>query len=221
MMDTTTTESTDVLRRYAAGERDFCGANLRWANLTEANLTEANLRWANLRGADLTGADLSGADLTEADLGGADLSGADLTEANLRGANLRGVNLRGVNPRGANLRGANLDAIRTDVERVCASAPAEVAGLLAALQAGRVDGEFYASRACVCLVGTQARLRGCDYRELQPDSDSPAERWALAIQAGDTPETSPVVALTCEWVAAWLAAQAPAAASEGRAGDGG
>jgi hypothetical protein len=54
----------ELLERYAAGKRDFRGANL-WG--------------ANLRRADLSGADLSGADLSQASLTGANLTGADLT----------------------------------------------------------------------------------------------------------------------------------------------
>ena len=50
-----------LLQRYAAGERDFTGANLLGANLYRADLREADLRYANLRGADLTGVDLHGA----------------------------------------------------------------------------------------------------------------------------------------------------------------
>ena len=40
------TSVSDLLARYAAGERDF-----RWANLYGANLYDANLTGANLRGA--------------------------------------------------------------------------------------------------------------------------------------------------------------------------
>jgi uncharacterized protein YjbI with pentapeptide repeats len=55
----------ELLAAYAAGERNFSGANLR--------------------GADLRGADLNGANLSEADLSKAHLSGAHFSEANQDG----------------------------------------------------------------------------------------------------------------------------------------
>jgi hypothetical protein len=65
----------ELLAAYAAGERNFVGADLS--------------------GADLSGANLSKANLSKARLSGADLSGADIREANLDGANLKGANLKG------------------------------------------------------------------------------------------------------------------------------
>ena len=227
------TSAVDLLTRYAAGERDFYGAylggaDLRGAYLRGAYLGDAYLGDADLGGADLGGAYLGGADLGDAylgdaylggaDLGGADLRGADLGGADLGGAYLGGADLgdaylggaylRGAYLRGADLRGADLAPIRADVEAVLATSPHEVAGLLTALRAGEINGSVYEG-ACACLVGTFARLRGCHYTEipeLEPDSSRPAERWALAIRQGDTPETSQVSAITAEWVAEWLAA---------------
>ena len=98
----------DLLKRYAAGERDFHGADLRWADLRRADLCWADLRCANLRGANLRGANLRWADLRGASLSEANLRGADLYEANLREASLCCANLRGANLRGANLREADL-----------------------------------------------------------------------------------------------------------------
>jgi uncharacterized protein YjbI with pentapeptide repeats len=43
----------ELLERYAAGERDFSGVNLKWANLGDANLKGTNLEGANLEGADI------------------------------------------------------------------------------------------------------------------------------------------------------------------------
>ena len=94
-------DGENILKKYAAGERMFCKANLRWANLSGANLSGADLN-----GAYLSGANLSGADLREADLSGADLNGAYLRGAYLSGANLRGADLRWANLSGANLSGA-------------------------------------------------------------------------------------------------------------------
>ena len=124
----------DLLKRYAAGERNFINANLRCAmlnarNLSEINLSWAKLSWANLSGANLSGANLMVADLSEANLSGANLSqtslartnltranlnlanlrGADLSKACLSEANLTQADLRGANLSLADLRGANLD----------------------------------------------------------------------------------------------------------------
>ncbi|HEY9845921.1 MAG TPA: pentapeptide repeat-containing protein [Candidatus Caenarcaniphilales bacterium] len=50
----------EILRRYAAGERDFHRTNLSGANLSGVNLSGVNLSGANLSGANLSGANLSG-----------------------------------------------------------------------------------------------------------------------------------------------------------------
>jgi len=137
------------------------------------------------------------ANLREADLRWADLSGADLSWANLREANLRGADLSG-----ANLREAILDPIRDDFWAVLASAPKEIAGLRAALVAGRVNGSTYEG-ACACLVGTIANVRGCAYTELgilHPQSNRTAERFFLGINTGDTPETNQFSARAVEWI---------------------
>ena len=61
-------DAEELLRRYAARERDFSGVRLRGVFLDRAQLREINL----------TRADLSGTDLSNADLGGANLRGAIL-----------------------------------------------------------------------------------------------------------------------------------------------
>jgi uncharacterized protein YjbI with pentapeptide repeats len=126
-------DASELLARYAAGERDFCGialsgadlsgADLCGADLCGANLSEANLTTANLTTADLTGAILCGANLCGAILCEANLTTADLTEAilcdaylyrailcdaYLNGAILIYAYLEGANLNGANLNGANL-----------------------------------------------------------------------------------------------------------------
>ena len=130
-------KADELLRRYAAGERNFINANLRYALLCSRSLREANLSYAKLSLADLSKANLSGADLTAADLSeanlsqaslsniclvranmtranlsladlrGADLSKACLSDADLSLADLRGANLSLADLRGAKLRGAN------------------------------------------------------------------------------------------------------------------
>ena len=123
----------ELLRRYAAKDRNFVNANLRCAMLSSCSLTEINLSWAKLNLANLIEANLSKADLTAADLSEADLSGAklnqtslvrtNLTKANLSQADLRDADLSkaclsGANLSAADLSGANLafaDLSRTDL----------------------------------------------------------------------------------------------------------
>jgi uncharacterized protein YjbI with pentapeptide repeats len=195
------------------------GADLANANLTGADLANANLNGAYLANADLNGAYLTGADLTNANLNGADLANADLANANLNGAyltgadltnaNLNGADLANADLRSADLSGADLDPIRDDLRLVLDSAPVEVAGLLAALRAGTINGSTY-SGSCACLVGTIANIRGCEYDRLEglrPDSGRPAEKWFLALRAGHTPDNSQVAAITEGWLLEWQAAR--------------
>lgn len=117
-------DASELLERYAKGERDFRGADLLGAVLKEVELPEANLGGADLGGANLSGgvlrrtnlahanlthANLTGANLDHANLTGAQLIQADLCVANLCVANLVNANLAGANLEGANLRGANLE----------------------------------------------------------------------------------------------------------------
>ena len=61
-------EAEELLRRYAAGERDFTGIDLRESKLIDVQLTEINLRKADLSGADLTRIDLQNAVLQDSKL---------------------------------------------------------------------------------------------------------------------------------------------------------
>ena len=144
------------------------------------------------------GANLIRADLSYANLGGADLGGANLSSANLIRADLSYANLG---------YSQALDPIRDDVRSVLDAAPAEVAGLLSALDAGKVNGTVYTG-ACACLVGTIANLRGCAVAALTgtlaPNSDRQAERWFLGIALGATPDNNPVAAITRDWICEWL-----------------
>lgn len=53
-------KAEELLRRCAAGERNFRGVNLNGASLTKANLRQVNLSEALLTAADLTEVDLEG-----------------------------------------------------------------------------------------------------------------------------------------------------------------
>ncbi|WP_449419155.1 pentapeptide repeat-containing protein [Phormidium nigroviride] len=124
----------EFLKRYAAGERDFTGVNLRKTCLTDisliginlssanledsllmrnfltnANLSSANLKDVNLSDSYLMNASLSKANLRDADLHSTDLTGADLTYADLTGADLTYAKLIG-----ANLSEAKLNNIKTN-----------------------------------------------------------------------------------------------------------
>lgn len=116
-------DAEELLARYASGEREFIGVDLRGDNLRGANLSNVNLTEACLLCADLSNTNLSNATLVEiysscvnlfraklssANLRAADLSAANLFEAKLDGANLSGANLIYANLAGANLSGANL-----------------------------------------------------------------------------------------------------------------
>lgn len=83
----------ELLKKYAAGVRDFRAANLAEMNLSGANLSGTNLSRANLSVANLSGANLSDADLSQARLNVARLSGANLSRTNLFQANLNVANL--------------------------------------------------------------------------------------------------------------------------------
>ncbi len=135
----------ELLLRYAAGEREFVGADIRDTNahmdLRCANLGNAKLRFASLMKANFSGANLSNADLMGSNLDMADLSATDLTRAalanatlwraDLRRANLAGAELYGANLSDANLDGATLDGagladtslVNVDLAPFCAANP--------------------------------------------------------------------------------------------------
>ncbi len=110
----------------------------------------------------------------------------------------------GANLTRADLAGADLTPIREDFWAVLSAAPGEVAGLLAAVRDGRIDGTQYTGE-CSCLKGTLDTLRGTasDYGPLAHDSSSPSEMFFLAISPGETPERNPVAAIVETWITEW------------------
>ncbi|MEH2283733.1 MAG: pentapeptide repeat-containing protein [Nostoc sp.] len=97
---TPNTSTEELLKRIAAGEKEFADIclddpNLSGINLAGANLTGAKLLSVNLSGANLEGANLSYAFLDGANLSGANLECANVAEASILGANLENANLRG------------------------------------------------------------------------------------------------------------------------------
>ena len=215
-------ELTDAELTYAelAGayltNANLAGANLADAELAGANLAHADLAGSKLTRANLAGAKLIGANLTDANLTDTNLAGADLTYAELAGANLAYANLAGADLTYADLAGANLDAadltsIEHDLWAVLLPAQSEIPGLVSALKEGRIDGSCYEGECC-CLVGTIAKVRGVNYDALPgivPDAFRPAEIWFMAIKRGDTPETSPIVRITLDWIDEFLSHTLP------------
>lgn len=105
-------ERRKLLKRYAAGERDFAGIRI-----SSSGLEGEDLREINLSGADLTAVNLSGVNLSYANLSGAKMLCVNLTNANLSYANLRGVDLSGADCIGTDFSNASLnDAILTAVK---------------------------------------------------------------------------------------------------------
>ncbi|WP_414512725.1 pentapeptide repeat-containing protein [Nostoc sp. PCC 9305] len=102
-------ERRKLLKRYAAGERDFAGIRI-----SSRGLDGEDLREIDLSEADLIGVDLSGSNLSHANLSGAKMLCVNLTNANLSYANLRGVDLSGADCIGTDFSNASLnDAILT------------------------------------------------------------------------------------------------------------
>jgi uncharacterized protein YjbI with pentapeptide repeats len=111
--------NTDELTRaYAAGERDFAGSDLRCANLAGVDLSRINLQGAILVDADLDDCCLDGANLRNADLAGAELNNAELRSADLTETNLSGAILSGAQLERADLSETTLEAAQLDEARL-------------------------------------------------------------------------------------------------------
>jgi hypothetical protein len=177
--------------------------NLSYADLSGVDLSYTDLSRANLSRADLSRANLSRADLSRADLSCADLSGAKLIRADLSRANLSCADLSY-----ADLSYADLSGTKKDFFSKLTLAKNEAAALYKALLDGRIDGSCYEGE-CACFVGTLANVKHvkpaeiCELSGIRMDSDSPVERWFMAIRKGDTPENHPVSAITADWMREW------------------
>ena len=106
------TDGGELLRRYAAGQRNFQGGDFRGIQLAGANLSGANLIGARLNDADLSGANLDGAKLAIADLSNSNLSHASLQKAKLMGACLQNARLCSADLSRADLSDADLSDAR-------------------------------------------------------------------------------------------------------------
>ncbi|MHC5938465.1 pentapeptide repeat-containing protein [Nostoc sp.] len=130
-------DGEELLQRYASGERDFSGADLRKAGIFDGRrliFKDAIFKGVNLSGiieyridfsgagrerkffdivihrANLEGVDLRDIALSRAFLSNANLSGANLNKVNFWGANLSGANLADSEMNHADLRGADLNS---------------------------------------------------------------------------------------------------------------
>jgi len=75
-------KAKDVLRLYAAGERDFCGVILRDSYFWQQTLTKVNFCDADVRGCDFRWTDLSSSNFQGADIRGTHFSETILVESN-------------------------------------------------------------------------------------------------------------------------------------------
>src|ERR1700730_1110209 len=110
-------DRVELLKRYAAGERDFTGADLRNGDLSNCDLRGVKLVRAQLRGANLSGANLQGADFSGASLEvnmdslpRVNLKKANLSDSRFDSANLSAALLQGASLRNARFTQANLGA---------------------------------------------------------------------------------------------------------------
>ncbi|MDX2100077.1 MAG: pentapeptide repeat-containing protein [Leptolyngbyaceae cyanobacterium bins.59] len=99
-------DADELVKRYAAGKREFVWANLPSVNLANQHLDGINLSRANLSAANLERISLKQACLTKANLQNANLRNANLQGANLRKADLTGAILENTQIEEADLQGA-------------------------------------------------------------------------------------------------------------------
>lgn len=112
-----------LLRRYAAGERNFSGENfsgivfrslpykkidLSEADFSNANFENANLNRVNMTNCDLYNSNFKNVDLSQSNLSGSNLTNTNLSFSNIIDANLSSTKLTKVNFTQANLNNANL-----------------------------------------------------------------------------------------------------------------
>lgn len=107
-------KSQELLKRYAAGDRNFAGIRFREMSLREVDLREIDLSWSEFIGVDLSGTNLSHANLIGVKLLCVNLSKANLSYANLRWADLTGADCIGTDFSNANLSDAILTAVKFD-----------------------------------------------------------------------------------------------------------
>lgn len=182
-------------------ESDLRMTRFVYTRMNGANLAGANAENANFRGATLQHVKMARANFDKTVLTEADLTGVDMQDATFTGAVFGDTKLEYESFVKANLR-----PIIRDFYRILDLFPvAEVSGLQAVLQDGRVDGECYAGQ-CSCLLGTLANVAAKPVHELPcaMDASRPIEKFFLGIRKGDKPENSVLAQVTDEWIQDWL-----------------
>ncbi len=117
-------EVEELLRRYAAGERDFSWIEELFGELIEVdlsgiNLTEFEFDVNPICCCNFTRANLSGANLSELTLDETNFSFTNLREVSMAQSSLQGANLTGADLTGADLGGAYFwDANLTDAKLI-------------------------------------------------------------------------------------------------------
>ena len=120
---------------------------------------------------------------------GSSFDGSSFVGSSFVGSSFDGSRFVGSSFDGSSFVGSSFDGegdAKQDFLSIISDARDEIAGLIAALRDGRINGSVY-SGDCACLVGTIANLRGVDVRTLHCDSSRPAEKWFLMISEGDRP----------------------------------
>ena len=171
-----------------------CEADLLADAVEELVRCGKSLECANLKGANLARADLRGGDFRTADMRGADLRGAKLDTTGLCATDLRGaIGAEGLQ-----------DEYRDDIWSILDVSPNEVAGVVALMHEGKINGSVYEGPCC-CLIGSIAKIRRCDLSELECKLHQwrPAEKWFSWIDIGDTPENSGASAVALQWIEEW------------------
>jgi uncharacterized protein YjbI with pentapeptide repeats len=99
--------AAELLRRYAAGERQFPHADLpEGSSLRGANLAGVAFAQAWLSGVDFTGADLRRVRFADCNVKCSDFGGADLRGASFPGTHVEAADFAGANLEGADFAGA-------------------------------------------------------------------------------------------------------------------
>ncbi len=137
---------TELLAKYAAGERNFNKVDLSGENLSNTDLRGIKLRSATLIGTDFTGTNLSNADLEGALLLDALLIRANLTAVDFRHADLTNANLKGSTTAGCDFTDAYLRDILLPIDKNKTYTSQEVRELFIELE--RERNRFCAEDAC-------------------------------------------------------------------------
>lgn len=177
----------------------WTGCEMGGTAFADADLQGASFPSCNLSGANFTGARMEGASFGRANLSDVNFDAADLTGIRLQEATLDGATFRGAKLKGAALSEANLAGIRESLESLIVGAQSGVQALLNAIRDGKINGSV-ASKSITATV----RDATPDHWRVQAQHGHLIERFATAIELGDTPKTNPASAIIEQWLADWI-----------------